>query len=117
MSSKTDIIVNDGHEFPWKQMYCTALYPALLFISDSNKDPNNLTIISALVDEGLTPIIQVPDVAVNKVFKQKLKKKYYKHQLEQHAELGKKVRISREKVVDFILVSIDDINQESTKYV
>jgi len=85
------------------------------FISDSNKDPNNPTIISALVNEGLTPIIQVPDVAVNKVFKQKLKEKYYKHRLEQHVELGKKVRISREKVVDFILDSIDGINQESKK--
>jgi hypothetical protein len=30
-------------------------------------------------------------------------------------ELGKKVRISREKVVDFILDSVNDINQESTK--
>ena len=30
-------------------------------------------------------------------------------------ELGKKVRISREKVVDFILDSIDGINQESKK--
>jgi hypothetical protein len=83
------------------------------FISDSTIDHHNQTIISALVDEGLTPIIQVPDVA--ELFKQKLKEKYYKHQLEQHVELGKKVRISREKVVDFILDSIDDINEEITK--
>jgi hypothetical protein len=51
----------------------------MTFIKDNNKDQSNPTLISVLVDEGLTPIIQVPDVAVNKVFKQKLKEKYYAH--------------------------------------
>jgi hypothetical protein len=41
------------------------------YISDSNKDPYNPTIISTLLDEGLALTIQVLDVAVNKVFKQK----------------------------------------------
>ena len=50
------------------------------FIETNNKDNNKkATIISALVDEGLTPIIQVPDVAVNKIFKQRLKQRYYSH--------------------------------------
>jgi len=57
------------------------------YISDSNKDPYNPTIISTLLDEGLALTIQVLDVAVNKVFKQKLKEYYYRHQLEQHVEL------------------------------
>jgi hypothetical protein len=47
------------------------------FIETNNKDNNKkATIISALVDEGLTPIIQVPDVAVNKIFKQGLNQRY-----------------------------------------
>ncbi|MFN9978699.1 MAG: hypothetical protein ACK53Y_02235, partial [bacterium] len=56
--------------------YCDEV---LDFIRNNNKDPKHATIISALVDEGLTPIIQVPDVAVNKTFKQKLKDRYYQH--------------------------------------
>jgi hypothetical protein len=34
-------------------------------------------IIMETVDEGLTLIIQVPDVAVNKVFKEGVKKQYH----------------------------------------
>jgi len=85
------------------------------FIKNNNKDPNNATIISEVVDEGLTPIIQVPDVAVNKVFKQKLKEKYYQHRLGLTVEKGVKLRVSRSKVVDFILESIADINRKSMK--
>jgi hypothetical protein len=52
----------------------------LRLIDNNNKDNNKkATIISALVDEGLTPIIQVPDVAVNKIFKLGLKQRYYSH--------------------------------------
>jgi hypothetical protein len=85
------------------------------FIKNNNKDPNNATIISEVVDEGLTPIIQVPDVAVNKVFKQKLKEKYYQHRLGLTVEKGVKLKVSRSKVVDFILESIADINRKSMK--
>jgi hypothetical protein len=51
------------------------------FIKDNNNDNNNYKtiIISALMDEGLTLIIQVPDVAVNKIFKQNLKEQYSKY--------------------------------------
>jgi hypothetical protein len=53
----------------------------LNFIENNNKDENKkATIILALVDEELTPIIQVPDVAVNKIFKHNLKKRYYSYQ-------------------------------------
>jgi hypothetical protein len=50
------------------------------FIKDNNNDNNynKTTITSALVDEGLTLIIQVPDVAVNKIFKKNLKEQYCK---------------------------------------
>jgi hypothetical protein len=44
--------------------YCNEV---LNFIHNNNKDPKNATIISELVDEGLTPIIKVPDVAVKKL--------------------------------------------------
>jgi len=92
--------------------YCDEV---LNFIRNNNKDPKNATIFSALVDEGLTPIIQVPDVAVNKTFKQKLKDRYYQHRLQLNVEQGVKVKVTREKVVDFILESIKDINQKSMK--
>jgi hypothetical protein len=40
------------------------------FVEKCNADKANDTrIVLELVDEGLTPIIQVPDIAVNKVFK------------------------------------------------
>jgi len=40
------------------------------FIAKCNEQTTTSTkIIIEMVDEGLTPIIQVPDVAVNKVFK------------------------------------------------
>jgi hypothetical protein len=86
------------------------------FIKDNNNDNNNkISITSALVDEGLTPIIQVPDVAVNKIFKKNLKEQYYKYRLLMNATVGKKLRVSREKVVEFILQSIDNINSQSTQ--
>lgn len=85
------------------------------FIENNNKDPEKAKIIPAIVDEGLTPIIQVPDVAVNKVFKQKLKKHYYNHQLQMDIQVGKKIKVSREKLVELILQTIDEINQESSR--
>jgi hypothetical protein len=57
----------------------------------------------------------VPDVAINKTFKQKLKDRYYQHRLQLNVEQGVKVKVTREKVVDFILESIKDINQKSMK--
>jgi hypothetical protein len=60
--------------------YCKDI---LKFIENNNTDENKkATIILALVDEGLTPIIQVLDVAVKQIFKHKLKKQYYPYQSE-----------------------------------
>jgi hypothetical protein len=88
----------------------------LNFIENNNKDEKKkATIILALVDEGLTPIIQVPDVAVNKIFKQNLKKRYYSYRSEMDIEVGKKIRVSKEKIIDMILGSIADINGCSDK--
>ena len=48
------------------------------FVEKCNADKATDTrIVLELVDEGLTPIIQVPDVAVNKVFKAAVKEKYH----------------------------------------
>ncbi len=85
------------------------------FIKNNNKDPKNATIILALVDEGLTLIIQVPNVLVNNVFKQNLKEKYYQHWLGLTVKKGVKLKVSRSKVIDFILESIADSNQKSAK--
>ena len=50
------------------------------FVERCNADKATTTrIVIELVDEGLTPIIQVPDVAVNKVFKAAVKERYHKY--------------------------------------
>ncbi len=86
----------------------------LRLIDNNNKDNNKkATIISALVDEGLTPIIQVPDVAVNKIFKLGLKQRYYSHWAEVQIEVWTKLKITKEKIIEFIFETINDINTES----
>jgi hypothetical protein len=86
------------------------------FIDNNNRANNKkATIISALVDEGLTLIIQVPDVAVNKIFKQGLKQRYYSHRAELQIEVGTKLKITKEKIIEFILETINDINTQSKK--
>jgi hypothetical protein len=84
---------------------------------DENNNNNKIkaTITLGIVDEGLTPIIQVPDVAVNKIFKQNLKKKYYSYRAELDIEIGKKIKVSKEKIVEMILGSIAEINDCSSK--
>jgi CRISPR/Cas system CSM-associated protein Csm2 small subunit len=84
------------------------------FIKESNSK-NKTKIVPVLVNKGLTHIIQVPDVAINKTFKQTLKDQYYKHQLELEITIGRKLRVAREKMVEFIVNAIDEINDISTK--
>jgi hypothetical protein len=84
------------------------------FIKESNSK-NKTKIVPALVDEGLTPIIQVPDVAINKTFKQTLKDQYYKHQLELEITIGTKLWVTRDKMVEFMVNVINEINDVSTK--
>ena len=84
------------------------------FIKESNSK-NKTKIVPVLVNKGLTHIIQVPDVAINKTFKQTLKDQYYKHQLELEITIGTKLSVTREKMVEFIVNAIDEINDVSTK--
>lgn len=60
------------------------------FIQKCNEDTTTTHVVLELVDEGLTPTIQVPDVAVNKVFKSGMKKRYHEHRTELTVEIGKK---------------------------
>ncbi len=83
------------------------------FIQKCNDDSTTTHIVLELVDEGLTPIIQVPDVAINKVFKAGVKKRYHQHRTELSVEVGKKVSISREMLVDFVLQTIEEINEQN----
>ena len=85
------------------------------FIESNNEGPEKAKIMPARVDEGLTTNSQVTDVAVNKVFKQQLKKKSDNHQLQMDIQVGKKIKVSREKLVELILQTIDEINQESSR--
>lgn len=84
------------------------------FIERCNNDPATKTkIVLELVDEGLTPIIQVPDIAVNKVFKAGVKQRYYKYRSELPINIGKKISVPRETLVQFVLDTIDDINNQN----
>jgi hypothetical protein len=69
-----------------------------------------------MVDEGLTPIIQVPDVAVNKIFKAGVKKRYHQYQSTLPITIGKKITVSREQLVDFVFDTINEINQDNNDY-
>ncbi len=71
--------------------------------------------IMELVDEGLTPIIQVPDVAVNKIFKAGVKKRYHQYRSGLPVTIGKKITVSRETLVDFVLSTIEEINKSNNE--
>jgi hypothetical protein len=61
-------LIRDKHSLHYSE-------EVLELIDRCNSDKSTQTrIIHELVDKGLTPIIQVPDVAVNKVFKSTVKK-------------------------------------------
>jgi len=53
----------------------------LEIIKKCNEEATSSTaeIVLEMVDEDLTPIIQVPDVAVNKIFKAGVKKRYHQY--------------------------------------
>jgi len=85
---------------------------------DKFNAPENETgtrIIMELVDEGLTPIIQVPDVAVNKIFKAGVKKRYHQYRSGLPVTIGKKITVSRETLVDFVLSTIEEINKSNNE--
>ena len=88
----------------------------LQFIKNCNEDDSTTTsIVLELVDEGLTPIIQVPDVAVNKVFKAGVKQRYHQYRSRLPLQIGKKVVVSRETLVDFVLDTISEINDDNNE--
>lgn len=90
----------------------------LQFIEKCNAEATSSTskIVLELVDEGLTPIIQVPDVAVNKIFKAGVKRRYHQYRSTLPVTIGKKVTVSREQLVDFVLDTINEINQNNYDY-
>jgi hypothetical protein len=84
------------------------------FIDRCNADKATTTrLVLELVDEGLTPIIQVPDVAVNKVFKAAVKKRYHKYWSEVPLNIGEKISVPRDTLVDFDLDAIKEINEQN----
>lgn len=86
----------------------------LEFVERCNADKGTGTkIVLKLVDEGLTPIIQVPDVAVNKVFKSAVKNRYHMYRSGLPINIGQKISVTRETVVRFVLDAIDEINQQN----
>jgi len=85
---------------------------------DKFNAPENETgkkIVMELVDEGLTPIIQVPNVAVNKIFKAGVKKRYHQYRSGLPVTIGKKITVSRETLVDFVLSTIEEINKSNNE--
>jgi hypothetical protein len=79
---KAKVIFNESH---WSG-------EVLQFIDKCNNQETTTTkIIAETVDEGLTPIIQVLDVAVNKVFKDGVKKLYHELCSSLPVTVGKKL--------------------------
>jgi hypothetical protein len=70
-------------------------------------------IILKIVDEGFAPIIQAPDVAVNKVFKSGVKQRYHNYQAGLPINIGQKLSAARETVVDFVLDAIAEKNRQN----
>jgi len=62
------------------------------FVEKCNQDTTT-HIVLELVDKGLTPIIQVPGVAINKVFKSAVKKIYHQHRTKLPIIMGEKLLI------------------------
>jgi hypothetical protein len=65
----------------------------LQFVNKCNNQETTTStkIITETVDEGLTPIIQVPDVTVNKVFKDGVKKMYHEFHSSLPVTVGNKL--------------------------
>jgi hypothetical protein len=70
-------------------------------------------IVLELVDEGLMPIIQVPDVAVNKIFKALVKQRYHVYRSGLEMKIGEKISVPGETLVDFVLDAIAEINRQN----
>jgi len=87
------------------------------FIEKTNADPNipGTHIVMETVDEGLTPIIQVPDVALNKDIKAGISEKYYQYRLECDIKIGVKITVPREKFVEFVEKTFAAINRKNEK--
>jgi len=83
-------------------------------IANCNEQTTSTKIVIKMVDEGLTPIIQVPDIAVNKDFKAGVKKRYHEYQ-SLPVTIGEKIAVSRDTLVDFVLNTIDEINNSNNE--
>jgi hypothetical protein len=98
----------------WDKHSLHRSYEVLQFIMECNdqETTNSTKIITETVDEGLTPIIQVPDVA-DKGFKEGLKKCYHQYHSSLRVTIGEKITVTREQLVDFVLDTIEQINQQN----
>jgi hypothetical protein len=85
------------------------------FVEKCNQDTTT-HIVLELVDKGLTPIIQVPGVAINKVFKSAVKKIYHQHRTKLPIIMGEKLLILWEQLVDFVLEAIEEINEQNNEH-
>lgn len=74
-------------------------------------------IVLEWVDGGLTSVYQPGDITVNKPLKTMIKNQYYKYVTENKAGFrpGEKIRVSREKLVEFIEASFAEFNETQRK--
>jgi hypothetical protein len=94
-----------------QQSFCDEV---VQFIERCNADKATKTkIVLELVDEGLTPIIQVPDVAVNKIFKALVKQKYHVYRSGLDMKIGGVESVPRKTLVDVVLDAIAEINDQN----
>jgi hypothetical protein len=85
-------------------------------IKKCNEDESTTTtIVLEFVDEGFTPITQVPDVVVNKVLI-RIEDKISPVPCRDTSHNWQKGCVSCEMLVDFVLDTIDDINNDNNEH-
>jgi DDE superfamily endonuclease len=81
------------------------------WINKENEESNTKVVVE-YIDECLTSIYQPCDIMINKPLKSKVRSHYYKHVRGLNSKPGEKLVISRENLMNFIVLSYNEINNE-----
>eukprot|EP00474_Spongospora_subterranea_P004024 CRZ04482.1 hypothetical protein [Spongospora subterranea] len=86
------------------------------FVDTLNKDESIPgKIVLGYIGEGLTPILQVPDVCINRALKQRIQSKYYLLRNDKAPQFrpGEKFHVTRDDMIGIIESVINEINFEN----
>lgn len=91
------------------------LHRWLEVLNERNK--HGSTIYLAFIERGLTAIYQPGDVMINKPLKQEIRKRYYDFVSQEYDKViaERKVKVSREKLVEFIEGAFKELNLQQFK--